>query len=495
MFALTTTTKSIYCLDRVVVSLKAHHSTIIDSNKSYSTASSSSSPSSPSSSTSSSCSSYKIDNHYTDRNYGNKPSLKESLTRSSATADDVLSPQSPLTPRKSLQSPTAPTGVPLSKIMQNAFPLSYEESYRQWKARDDLKTAEEKVFSHLAFFPVPGYGRVANSLQVPVQDEKEVKRWFWQRKKPVNFIDEFEVSQLDVATTNHLVLLHGYGAGKAFFYKNLDALSKVPGWSVHALDLLGYGRSSRPDFRIPRSLSKTEGVQRTEDFFVESLERWRQQRGVDKFTLVAHSMGAYIGTAYATRYPDRVDKFLLVSPAGVPRSIYSIPVQETGGPESRLYARGTSLVPGWFRFLWECNVSPFSLVRNTGPLGPKFVSGWTSRRFAQLPRDEAEDLQRYTYGIFNAKGSGEYALNYLLAPGAHGRWPLAEKAYKMKCPTLWMYGSHDWMDVNGGREACRIIREHGGQADLTIIPDSGHHIYLDNDVEFNKQVVDFMNSV
>jgi cardiolipin-specific phospholipase len=468
-------------LDRFVIRLKAYQSTLMDPNNSSGSPQASASSPSP----------VSPKNEQTDQSVSQKlhsrsQNFKESLARSSATADDVLSPPAR---GRSLKSPTAPTGVPLSKIMQNAFPLSYDDSFQQWRAGDDLKTVEEKIFSYLPFFPVSDGLRVATSLQVPVEEDKKS---FWQ--KTPNFIDEFEVSQIGTTATNHLVLLHGYGAGKAFFYKNLDAMSKVPGWTIHALDLLGYGRSSRPRFRIPHSLSKMEGIERTEDFFVDSLEKWRQERGIDKFTLVAHSLGAYVGTAYATRYPENVDKFLLVSPAGVPRSIYSIPVEETGGPESRVFARGTSRAPGWFRFLWECNVSPFSLVRNTGPLGPKFVSGWTSRRFALLPEIEATDLHKYTYGIFNAKGSGEYALNYLLAPGAHGRWPLAERAYKMKCPTLWMYGSHDWMDVNGGREACRIIRDHGGRADLMMIPDSGHHIYLDNDVEFNKRVVDFMTT-
>lgn len=421
--------------------------------------------------------------------YAKSQNFKDTLMRASATADDVLSPPAPLPPEKTLRSPTAPTGVPLSRIMANTFPLSYEKSFEQWKSRHDVKTAEERVFNTLPFFPESDGQRVATSLQIPVEDKVDSVC-----KRNPNFIDEFEISQIDVPAENHLVLLHGYGAGKAFFYKNLDAISKVPGWTIHALDLLGYGRSSRPKFKIPYSLSKTEGILRTEDFFVESLERWRQQRGIEKFTLVAHSLGAYIGSSYATRYPDRVDKFLLVSPAGVPRSIYSIPVEETKGPESRLSARGTLTVPGWFRFLWECNVSPFSLVRYTGPLGPKFVSGWTSRRFALLPKDEATSLHKYVYCIFNSRGSGEYALNYLLAPGAHGRWPLAERAYQMKCPTLWMYGSHDWMDINGGREACRIIREHGGITDIMTVSNSGHHIYLDNDREFNRKVIAFMTS-
>jgi pimeloyl-ACP methyl ester carboxylesterase len=35
--------------------------------------------------------------------------------------------------------------------------------------------------------------------------------------------------------------------------------------------------------------------------------------------LVGHSLGAYLSTAYALRYPTRVHQLILLSPAGVPR--------------------------------------------------------------------------------------------------------------------------------------------------------------------------------
>ena len=60
----------------------------------------------------------------------------------------------------------------------------------------------------------------------------------------------------------------------------------------------------------------------------------------------------------------------------------------------------------WLVWLWDANVSPFSLVRLTGPLGPRFVSGWTSRRFNHLPPVEAQALHTYAYTLFRQRGSG-----------------------------------------------------------------------------------------
>lgn len=380
--------------------------------------------------------------------------------------------------------PTPPTGIPLSKLLSNSFPLTLAESYEQWTNRTNLKEAEEDVLSALPFFPEPDATRSAKSLQIEVGNG--------------NWVNEFEITQNNYATApNELVILHGYGAGLAFFYRNFDALSAVPGWRVHALDLLGYGRSARPEFKV-KAKDPYEKIIETEAFFIDALEAWRIKKGIEKFTFVAHSMGAYFASAYSMKYPGHIHKLMLISPAGVSRSPLSISATQRRAAGQADDSPALSVpIPAWFNFLWERHVSPFSLVRNTGPLGPRFVSGWTSRRFANLPLREAKALHRYVYTIFNAPGSGEYALNYMLAPGANARWPLAERAKDITCETVWVYGENDWMDVAGGREACaNICRSSGRSApELFTVANAGHHIYLDNPGEFNRLVISVMHSV
>lgn len=385
-----------------------------------------------------------------------------------------ITAQVPITaPEPPIHPPTPPVGIPISKLLSNSFPLPLSQAYQQWTRRSLLQQAQDNVLSFLPFFPVPHQSRSAKSLRVPIGNNLH--------------INEFHIQSSSSHTHQHLLLLHGYGAGLAFFYRNLDQISSRPGWNIHAIDLLGYGLSSRPPF----SVSATDPflkIAQSEAFFLDAIEAWRRKRNISSFLVVAHSLGAYLMSAYAAKYPGRVSRLVLVSPAGVPRSsasILSYPPTTSLAPSPK--------VPQWFNYLWEKHVSPFSLVRLSGPLGPKFVSAWTSRRFAALPKPQADALHEYAYAIFNAKGSGEYALNYLLAPGATARWPLADRAIDIPCPTKWIYGSNDWMDVNAARDVvAEINKKNVHPASLDVVDGAGHHIYLDNPARFNQLVLDEM---
>lgn len=106
-------------------------------------------------------------------------------------------------------------------------------------------------------------------------------------------LNEFSVERVGEDIDQNLVLLHGYGAGLGFFYKNFEGLSRVKGWKIYALDLLGMGRSSRPPFKL-HSKDRQKCITEAENWFIDALEEWRVQRNIDRFTLVGHSLGGSI---------------------------------------------------------------------------------------------------------------------------------------------------------------------------------------------------------
>ena len=76
----------------------------------------------------------------------------------------------------------------------------------------------------------------------------------------------------------NLVMLHGYGGGLGLFYKNFEAISSRSGWHLYALDLLGMGLSSRPQFCL-KAPSRQGRTNEAENWFVDALEDWRNARG------------------------------------------------------------------------------------------------------------------------------------------------------------------------------------------------------------------------
>ncbi|KAF1924930.1 alpha/beta hydrolase fold family protein [Didymella exigua CBS 183.55] len=491
------------------------------------------------------------------------------------------------------------------------FPLSASDGFSQWWAGLSPMATEHRVMSFIPYLQRPPTHTQTGSASAPTStspstspstadlaappkksedhtttdalaDPYGPRRWNSQMVElsgKGRALNEFSVERLGEDVEEHLVMLHGYGAGLGFFYRNFEGLSRAEGWKVYALDLLGMGRSSRSTFKI-HAKDKDGKIAEAESFFIDALEEWRIKRGLDKFTLLGHSLGGYLAVAYALKYPGHLNKLILASPVGIPEDPYAVseempdPSDSTMANEFTQDAASTRngvppstadnnnflnqakkraekpnqpprrRMPGWLTYLWEANMlSPFTFVRWSGPLGPRLVSGWTSRRFSHLPEEEAQALHDYSYALFRQRGSSEYALSYLLAPGAFARSPLIRRIHGLGrqwigphatpsvdgdtppesvslshsgsqptrengFPVVFMYGENDWMDVAGGHAAEQRISEERervlkaqsreqrekdqAQAKVVIIHKAGHHVYLDGWEQFNRVMLEEM---
>lgn len=462
--------------------------------------------------------------------------------------------------------PTPPTGrIPHTKTA--FFPLGYKEAAFQWWHSVTPPIAERNVISHIPYLreaisspestPSADHpGAVQSSTRVDPFGPRTWRSMMVPLSGRNRELNEFSVQRDGEDVDDTLVMLHGYGAGLGFFYKNFEPITRNKGWKLYALDMLGMGNSTRPSFQI-RSKDPAGKIDEAESWFIDALEEWRKVRKIEKFTLLGHSMGGYLAVSYALKYPGHLNKLILASPVGVPEDPYATnadmpepsestfqdeftvdqetTTRNTGNASARLSSSpgssGASTpkkrpYPGWLTWLWDANVSPFSIVRLTGPLGPRFVSGWTSRRFNHLPEEERQTLHDYAYSLFRQPGSGEYALPYLLAPGAHARRPVVNRiegvgrqpipaspsadssataaTKETGFPIVFMYGENDWMDVAGGlaaEEKLKKARERAllhatpeekarenGSSKVIIVKRAGHHLYLDNPDEFNEYI-------
>ncbi|KAF8901685.1 Alpha/Beta hydrolase protein [Gymnopilus junonius] len=268
------------------------------------------------------------------------------------------------------------------------------------------------------------------------------------------------------------------------------------------------GRSARVPFTIKAKRDDVHArVAEAESFFIDSLEDWRSKMGLHQMTLIGHSLGAYFSVAYALKYPDRVHRLILLSPAGVPQGPnYEEPSREvtdtqpaTPSPpkrerssihvatkgriqtmreEQKENRKRESRSRRLFTYLWEEGWSPFQVVRSTLFWGPMLIGKYSSRRFSNLTPEETRDMHDYIMNITLAKGSGEYCISHILAPGAHARLPLVDRIHALPkdMPVTFVYGDHDWMDPVGGMESVKRLKAVGNNnGRMYIIERAGHH--------------------
>jgi len=329
---------------------------------------------------------------------------------------------------------------------------------------------------------------------------------FHAKTKVLNAVDTWDSSSGSGKKGKTVVLTHGYGSGLGFFFSNFDDVASFPGVDrVVAVDWLGMGGSPRPNtctsaVRVPLLFDCDSKYEATGaiDFFIDSLEQWRISNEIDEFVLIGHSLGGYLSARYAMKYNQHVESLILISPVGFPEPEPMEEFLKLDEAENSSNYNGLQLVDA----LWRKNFTPQSLIRLMGPRGLESVSKIIKRRFGNRWSDQDNDLiASYLYHITVAKPSGEYALNSILrpvfgssSPGVFARQPLIHDFNKITAKKVRvLYGDHDWLRNN--TEAAKIaVSNCQGKGDVITIPNSGHHLYLDNPLYFKKALEDIITT-
>ena len=133
--------------------------------------------------------------------------------------------------------------------------------------------------------------------------------------------------------------------------------------------------------------------------------------GFKTMFLCGHSMGGYIATKYAQKYPERVRSLVLVSPAG----IWPKPADFNTKLEDKLKTIGfirRSIVKRVISS-WTPGKSPLELLRNFGTFTMLLLRVYV-KFYRDLEKKERHDLNHYLFHILMRRGTGEFAMPYLL---------------------------------------------------------------------------------
>lgn len=233
------------------------------------------------------------------------------------------------------------------------------------------------------------------------------------------------------------VLLHGISSGAASWTKQFTKYGQH--YHLLAWDAPGYGDSAALDTTIP-----------TAKDYALRLKKLVDSQQLTRFTLVGHSLGALMASAYAALYPEDVQRLVLVSVA-----------QGYGLADEQKKQQVYQLRPQMLRQL-----GPEGLARERGP--------------ALLSQHTEENLALVKGVMSRLTQAGFEAASYLLAYDS-----IEHYLPCVRCPIQVIAGAEDTITPLAGMQSLQKQYPH---IQLTTIEQAGHLLYIDQSSQFSALV-------
>jgi pimeloyl-ACP methyl ester carboxylesterase len=279
-------------------------------------------------------------------------------------------------------------------------------------------------------------------------DWRRHQRWETVAGRPINTID--------LGSGPALVFVHGLSGSWPNWLEQLAAFAGDH--RVVAMDLPGFGHSPGDAGEV-----SMHG-------YAELLDGLLAQLGIERATIVGNSMGGLIAAELAASFPARVERLVLVSPAGLATYRNRLTVRTM--PLIRRLQQGLALGAAWT----ASHADPISARPRARELILKGVVAHPGR----LPGPLAAEQLRGA-GTDGFLAALEAILDFDLRP----RLPL------IAAPTLIVWGTKDRLITV--RDAPRFAEAIPG-AELEIYEDTGHMAMLEQPARFNARLREFLAS-
>ncbi|HTA13231.1 MAG TPA: alpha/beta hydrolase [Solirubrobacteraceae bacterium] len=289
------------------------------------------------------------------------------------------------------------------------------------------------------------YGAVGRSAWLDV-DWRRHQRWVQVAGRPVNVIDMGEGPAL--------VFVHGLSGSWPNWLEQLPVFARDH--RVIAMDLPGFGHSPMPSQEITIS-----SYARILDELFEKLE-------VSAAAVVGNSMGGFISAELAIAFPQRVERLVLVSAAGIDSN--GRQDVQRAVPTLRRLERVVAAYTTWVAAHSDA-VARHPGLRNV-------ALGLVTRHPSRLnPALAAEQL----------RGAGKPG--FMQALQANLNYPIRERLPEIACPTLIVWGEED--RVIPVRDA-GVFEELIPDSRKVLFEDTGHMAMLERPAAFNTLLEEFL---
>jgi pimeloyl-ACP methyl ester carboxylesterase len=247
---------------------------------------------------------------------------------------------------------------------------------------------------------------------------------------------EYEINGIktvvhSIGSGPELVFLHGTGTFTGF--------EAARGWAAHRKVIIpfhpGFGESGDAD-----------GLETVEDYVLQYMDLF-DRIGLAKFDLVGFSLGGWIAAEFAIRQPQRIDRLVLIAPAGL--------------------VVGHAPAPELFQ------ITPEEL--------PSYLAHDPAAALRYFPKQPDPD--------FNARLGREVGgFAKLIRNNSQGNPTLAQWIHRITVPTLVLWGAEDRMRPTAQADAWVAGLPDGHRK---LVPATGH-LVLEETPSSGQLVTDFL---
>jgi pimeloyl-ACP methyl ester carboxylesterase len=291
------------------------------------------------------------------------------------------------------------------------------------------------------------YGPQGRSPWLDV-DWRTHQRWVMLDGQPINVVE--------LGKGPPLVFIHGLSGSWPNWLEQLPAFAAEH--RVITLDLPGFGHSP-----MPRETISISG-------YARMLDRLLDQLGVDAAAVVGNSMGGFIGAELAIAFPQRVERLVLVSAAGI--STYDHRGAVRTVPVLRRAERMLTAYTAWMATKSD-TVARRPRLRDA-------TLNVVTRHPSRLPAALAAEQLR---------GSGKPG--FMQALEANLNYDFRERLPEIACPTLIVWGEDD--RIITARDAS-VFEELIPDSRVVMYADTGHMAMLERPAAFNALLEEFLSS-